>query len=164
MTAPFPAPLPDLATSDDVAKRWRPLSSQESDVADQLCGDASDRLRVRFPDIDVRIVNGLLPARLVASVIAQIVKRALQNPTGAKSDATGPYVITYQDAVGSMSVLDSDIADLVPPHPLAPKIGSIKVHHGPMGRPWSGFGVGPVYGGGVGGDWAERSAEFGQPQ
>lgn len=160
MTVPLPS-LPDLASADDVQRRWRTLSSAEYAVASQLVGDATDRLRVRFPTIDFRIANGLLPARLVASVVAQIVKRAIQNPTGAKSDTTGPYVITYQDAVGTLSVLDSDVADLVPPHPLAPKIGTIKVHKGRMGHPWFGYGVGYQYG--IGGDWAARDDGSNQP-
>ena len=90
-----------LATYDDVESRWRPLSEAEFPKVEILIGDASALLRAEFPGIDSTITSGGLEAAVVASVVAQMVKRAMLAPAdGIQSDSstTGPYSHSQQYA------------------------------------------------------------------
>ena len=66
-----------FAVADDVAARWRTLTSEESAVADTLAADASDMIRARWPDVDARIVAGSIAPSSVTRVVAGMVKRAM---------------------------------------------------------------------------------------
>ncbi len=78
-----------FATADDVADRWRPLTSAEYAIASVLVGDASALLRARYPGID-----GQVDPDILTMVVAGMVKRALIAPADGvsqESEGTGPY-------------------------------------------------------------------------
>jgi hypothetical protein len=120
-----------LATAQDVADIWRPLTDAETVQADNLCAKASARLRQKCPfDVDARIAlfssNPADPTALdplvVTDVVAGIVKRAMVNPDGATSVSTtrGPFSDTKgfggqrNQPANTLVVLDSDIDQLRP--------------------------------------------------
>lgn len=87
MAAPF-------ATADDVAARWRPLTSAEETVAATLVADASALIRARFPGIDAQVANGGLDPQILTIVVSGMVKRALVAPADGvsqESEGIGPY-------------------------------------------------------------------------
>lgn len=78
-----------FATADDVAARWRPLTSDEEDLAEVLAADASAIIRARFPGID-----GQVDPAILTMVVAGMVKRALIAPldgVSQESEGAGPY-------------------------------------------------------------------------
>jgi hypothetical protein len=125
-----------LASADDVADIWRPLSAAEQTQATRLIGKASAMLRAACPfDIDVRIALAdtdpgnpqALDPTLVATVVAGMVKRVMVNPDGAaaKTETTGPYSSSTsftslrdpgsaQETRGDLVVLAEDIQALRP--------------------------------------------------
>jgi hypothetical protein len=78
-----------FATADDVAARWRPLTSAEEDQADVFAADASALIRARFPGID-----GQVDPAILTIVVAGMVKRAMIAPddgVSQESETVGPY-------------------------------------------------------------------------
>lgn len=82
------------ATAQDVADRWRPLTSDETTVAGVLAADASALIRARFPGIDAQVESGGMDADILRMVVAGMVKRALISPAegvSQQSESAGPY-------------------------------------------------------------------------
>ena len=101
--------MPDVyASSDDVAIRWRPLTSQEELLASTLVVDASLKVRRRYPATDARIASGDLDEREVVAVVAGMVKRAMM--TGGaegvtqRAEGIGPFSgsETYANPLGNL--------------------------------------------------------------
>lgn len=119
-----------LATPDDVAVVWRPLTPDETVQVEALILRASAKLRhaARF-NIDAAIaVHASDPTSpqaidpiVVADVVATVVKRFLVNPNGAASENVGPYSRVYvarsdksgADVRGALAVTASDLEQLV---------------------------------------------------
>lgn len=83
-----------FADASDVAARWRPLTSDETTVAQTLCMDASTLIRQRFPGIDSQVTSGAVDPNILTMVCAGMVKRALVAPddgVSAQTETTGPY-------------------------------------------------------------------------
>jgi hypothetical protein len=83
-----------FANSQDVADRWRPLTSAEATVADTLVSDASALIRARFPGIDAQVASGGVDAQVLTAITANMVKRALIAPADGitqQSEGMGPY-------------------------------------------------------------------------
>jgi hypothetical protein len=127
-----------LATPEDVADTWRPLTPAETGRVMSLIEKASAKLRHECPfDIDERVglfsTDPTAPTALdplvVADVVATIVKRFLANPEGfaSTSEGDGPFsrsgtfVNRYDksgsDVRGAIQVTPSDIAQLRPAVP-----------------------------------------------
>ncbi|NUR24988.1 MAG: hypothetical protein HOV83_03920 [Catenulispora sp.] len=82
------------ATAQDVADRWRPLTSDETSVAAVLAADASAVIRARFPGIDGQVDSGAVDPDILKMVVAGMVKRALISPAegvSQQSETAGPY-------------------------------------------------------------------------
>ncbi|NUT04719.1 MAG: hypothetical protein HOV76_14665 [Hamadaea sp.] len=82
------------ATAQDVADRWRPLTSDETSVATVLAADASAVIRARFPGIDGQVDSGAVDPDILKMVVAGMVKRALISPAegvSQQSETAGPY-------------------------------------------------------------------------
>ena len=124
-----------LASPDDVADIWRPLTDAERARAENLIAKASAMLRAACPfDVDARIAlkdtdptdPDALDKAIVAAVVADMVKRVMANPEGvaSKSESVGPFSSsttftghfdrTQSDVRGRLVVLDSDIDQLRP--------------------------------------------------
>ncbi|TDB98252.1 hypothetical protein E1091_07835, partial [Micromonospora fluostatini] len=67
--------LPPLATAEQLAAVFRPLSDEEAQVVTARLAQASAMLRRRWPDLDARIASGELPATLAAAAAVGMVLR-----------------------------------------------------------------------------------------
>lgn len=104
-----------FATSDDVAARWRPLTSVEQEQADTLVGDASVLLRSRYGDIDARIASGDLDAGAALVVVAGMVRRAMVGAAAGdgvtqSSETVGPFSHSqsYANPMGNLFLTAAD--------------------------------------------------------
>lgn len=142
MTAP-------LASVDDLADVWRPLTDAEVPRAENLIAKASALLRqATLRTIDERIVlfatdpgdpRAVDPAA-VATMVATVVKRFIDNIDGAvsKSETAGPYArqVSYAlrgdtDIRGELAITAQDLAKLLSPG-LTAQVGSITVGVSPV--------------------------------
>lgn len=135
-------PLADVSDLEDI---FRPLADSEAATAMRLLAKASAMLRQLQPHIDRRIAQyatdpaatGALDPMLAAAVTAQIVKRFLDNPTGAMDSRQTVGGITQQatyrprtatgdlKVYGELQVTTADLAMLKPYSPKT-KVGSIR--------------------------------------
>ncbi|OMH30649.1 Gp19/Gp15/Gp42 family protein [Tersicoccus sp. Bi-70] len=67
-----------LATADNVANAWRPLTPAEQARADYLAGFASRQLRRRWRDLDDRLADGRLDSEDVRDVVVGMVLQAIE--------------------------------------------------------------------------------------
>lgn len=82
------------ATAQDVLDRWVGAGQPTNQsVITTLIQDAEAYIRREYPSIDDRIDDGELNESEVVMVVAQLVLRKLQNPTGARQfqRVTGPF-------------------------------------------------------------------------
>lgn len=105
------------ATAADLEARWRPLSDVERVRADTLLGDASRRVRRRFPSTDARIASGALDVLEVVDVVAGMVKRVMlvgaeAESVSQQSQSAGPFSLsqTYTNPMGDMYFTANDLA------------------------------------------------------
>jgi len=104
------------ATPSDVASRWRPLSGEESARVQEWLDDAWARLQALAPGLPERINTGVVPARLVVSVLAEAVIRKAQNPEGRRSgsvtiaDGTKSWTVDANRATGEVGFTDAELA------------------------------------------------------
>lgn len=109
-----------LATAQDVADRWRPLTTDEITLVNILLIDASDIVRVRFPDVDARILSGSLAVTTVVRVVAGMVRRAMMNRDTEGitqgSETVGPFAHsqTYANPNGNLYLTADDIRSFEP--------------------------------------------------
>lgn len=105
-----------LASSQDVAARWRVLSAAEASLATVLLTDAEGIVRVRVPSVDARVADGTLPADVVAGVLARMVLRVMRNPDGKVSESVDDYSYRRADAIadGSLYLALDEIETLSP--------------------------------------------------
>lgn len=89
-----------FATREDVEARWRPLTPDEQRVASTLLDDASDMIRVRWPDTDARVTAGSLSAASLRRVVANMVKRAMMvgplEGVDTQSQNAGPFGVSIK--------------------------------------------------------------------
>jgi hypothetical protein len=86
-----------FATAEDVAARWRTLTPDEIEIANQLAIDASNMIREQWPDVDERIAAGTLMAETLERIVANMVKRAMLagdvEGLESRQQAAGPFSI-----------------------------------------------------------------------
>lgn len=136
--------MTSLATTQDLEDIWRlSTGGPETALWQRLLDKASALLRVKVPDIDLQISDGGLDPLVVATVVAQVVKRYVVNPDGVSTTAetVGPYsksssfVDRYEGSDGSASirgglqVTKSDL-DALRPNVTGASIGTIRVRSG----------------------------------
>lgn len=142
-------PATPLATPQDVADVWRPLTAAEETQVAALLTKAEAKLRQKAPfDIDARM--GLfatdptdptaLDPVIVADVLATVVKRFMVNRDGvaSSSEGTGPfsksqtfvnrYDKTGSDVRGAIQITESDLDQLRPAVPAAKPEPAIRVN------------------------------------
>lgn len=101
------------ATAADVRSRWPSLPTSQDAQVDQLCADASLRLRARYPGIDDQVQADADIAARAQLVVVNMVKRALMMATpGAsqESSSTGPYShsVTYANPFQNIFISGDD--------------------------------------------------------
>lgn len=128
----------------DVEQVFRPLTDAERVIVPNLIEQASRKLRVHVPLIDV-LIRDADKADLARDAIVNAVKRVLINPEGIRQTSwtEGPYSESKTvDATMSSGQLYIDPDDLIglKPVPQTRRIRSFKVksgmqqHHGPIRR------------------------------
>lgn len=100
------------ATVADLEARWRPLSSDESSVAQALLDDAWEILLARVPLLSNRLDDASLSEGLVIAVETAMVLRVLKNPDGKRSESIDDYTWVRDNAV-SAGLLYLDGAELL---------------------------------------------------
>lgn len=109
-----------LATVEDVAARWRPLTSEEAIIVQTLLDDASDMVRVRFPSVDADIASGAISAATAVRVVAGMVRRAMMNRDNEGitqgSETIGPFGISqsYANPSGNLYLSKDDLLSFDP--------------------------------------------------
>lgn len=103
-----------FANYQDVAARWRPLTTAEESVADVLAMDASALIRARFPGIDAQVANGSVDADVLTMVVAGMVRRAMIAPlegVSQDSETVGPYSHsqTFANPMRNVYLSDTDL-------------------------------------------------------
>jgi hypothetical protein len=105
-----------LATADDVAVKWRPLSPAEGQQVEVLLEEASAKLRRAVPNLDARIASGEIDTVLARSVVTNAVLRVLKNPSGVTQQSAGPETASWSGvrATGEVTITAGDVADVLP--------------------------------------------------
>lgn len=112
-----------LATVEDLAKFWRPLTDAEKPRAEYLLEMASDKLRQiaknNGQDIDKMIEEGVVLDTVVKLVVMEAVKRAMNTPTDAPpvdsySQTAGPYSenFKYSNPSGDIWFKKAELASI----------------------------------------------------
>lgn len=98
-----------FATAQDVADRWRPLSTSEASTASTLTVDASVIVRAECPGIDARVTDGAVDAALLTQVVSAMVKRAMVGGpdlagVSNEQETAGPFMrgTTYANPLGDL--------------------------------------------------------------
>ena len=104
------------ATTDDIVRRWRPLSEPETNVAQALLDDAWVILSSRIPTLDATTADGTTDPNLVRAVLSAMVLRVMRNPEGKRQESIDDYSWTRDQAVstGTLYVSDDELALLRP--------------------------------------------------
>lgn len=79
----------------DVQARYHlPIDSSMEPLVLARLQDAEDKIRIRIPDLDERVDQGIISQNTVVRVTADAVIRLVRNPDGYISETDGNY--TYQ--------------------------------------------------------------------
>lgn len=110
--------MPNPADVSDVESRWRPLNSDERDVASTRLDDGWRDLRRELPDLEQRVAVDEDLAATAAQVMADAVIRLMKNPDGyrkgsvAIDDASRSWEYDTGRLIGELFFSDSDLAKL----------------------------------------------------
>lgn len=105
-----------LTAVEDVQKRWRTLTSEESARVEVLIEDAEVVLRSECPGLDARIEAATLEVALVRAVVCGMVKRAMIGGAGdmlgvsSVQQGAGPFSqgLTYSNPMGDLYLTRAD--------------------------------------------------------
>ena len=109
-----------FANTSDVELRWRSLSTSEQPIAETLIDDASDMIRVRWPDIDSRVAGGSVSTTTMVRIVAGMVRRAMMNRDSEgvtqQQQTAGPFSqgATYSNPNNNLYLSADDIRQLDP--------------------------------------------------
>lgn len=139
-----PDPTPPLATLGEYTELYGNLSAARSATARALLRRASMLVRDTYRGIDARIAAGTVSADNVGLAVINMVARVLRNPSGLRSETTGPFSRSYDTelASGMLSITATEQALLVPPTATTGargKLGTIRINGGmvPPSPPWN---------------------------
>lgn len=108
--------MPNPATVNDVAARWRPLSDQENNNAEAFLTDAWATILARRPSIDTDITAGTISLENVVKVVCAMVLRVLKNPDGFDQEQIDDWMgrRSALTASGLMTITPEELADITP--------------------------------------------------
>lgn len=133
--------MPVTSPQDVASRLGRPLTTEETSLAETLILDAENILRVRTPDKDL----DSLDEASVKQVVASAVVRVLRNPDGYRSETAGgvSYTIDTRAAAGFLLILDDEwrLLGLAPTSnsgmgSFAPSLGLPRSGSWPGGEGW----------------------------
>jgi hypothetical protein len=106
-----------LATTDDVADRWQPLTGSQVRAASAMLDQISALVRLRQPGIDEEMAADVNLAVVVRGTVAGAVLRVLRNPDGKVQESIDDYAYRRADAVadGALYLTDREWASFSPP-------------------------------------------------
>lgn len=127
--------LPPLATLGEYTDLYGSLSAARAATARALLKRASQLVRDTYPGIDDRIAAGTVAADSVGLAVLNMVARVLRNPSGLRSETTGPFSRAYDpDAASGMLSITAAETNLLSPPTTATgtrgKIGTARVTGG----------------------------------
>lgn len=99
------------ATPADVeARLGRDLDADETALVSTRLEDAELLIKMRIPDLDQRIIDGLISEAAVVMVESEMVLRLIRNPDGYQSETDGNYTYQLRSDVSSglLEVLPSE--------------------------------------------------------
>lgn len=109
------------ATVEDVVARYgRTLTEGESTQVGEWLEDLSSDVRVRIPDVALRMVESTDYARLVKRVIAETIASKLRNPEGLRQrtvsidDYSETKTVDVTNSSGRLWISDEDWSLLLP--------------------------------------------------
>ena len=109
------------ATVEDVVARYgRTLTEGESTQVGEWLEDLSSDVRVRIPDVALRMVESTDYARLVKRVIAETIASKLRNPEGLRQrtvsidDFSETKTVDVANSAGRLWISDEDWSLLLP--------------------------------------------------
>lgn len=107
------------ATIEDIDKRWRRLSTEETWTAEALLGDTWALVQLKVPDIESRLAAGTVDLALVRMVVCGAVLRVLKNLDGKDTESIEDYSYTFGAgaAPGTLFLTDDEIRMLAPQAP-----------------------------------------------
>jgi hypothetical protein len=129
--------MPNPATAQDVADRWRPFSdTSEEDRATVLLEDAWSLLLGQVTDVEDRLEAdpATLDERLVVMALVRAVVRVLRNPNALRQVSLQDYSETHASGGGDLYIDQADI-DLLTPS----TAGNTAFTIVPYGRPGRGY-------------------------
>lgn len=90
------------ATVNDIQDRWeQPIPTEAYARVDVLISRAERTLRATVGDQAQRIVDQVTTVEDVRDVVCEMVLRVLRNPSGNRSQTTGPWSYTVDPSVSS---------------------------------------------------------------
>jgi hypothetical protein len=104
-----------IATSSDLAARWRDLTPVEENRASVLLGSAERKVTRLWPDVLDRIDSGDLDRDDVVDVLAAMVQRVMTRPSDgvvSRTDTRGPFseTVRYQNPDGGLYLTSEEKA------------------------------------------------------
>lgn len=108
--------MPNPVIVSDLEARWRPLTVDESTVAQSFLDDAWAVVLSQVPGVEERVAAGSLRDDLVVKVVAAMVLRILKNPDGLRQWSIDDASFTRDQALsaGLLYLADSELAELMP--------------------------------------------------
>lgn len=111
--------MPYAVGPEDIEARWRPLSSDERSVAQELLDDAAVLLDTRLPTLAALVAAGAVSQRLVVIALTDAVQRVLRNPDvqaslsiGADGTIGQSFGAAAAAARPRLELTDADLAPL----------------------------------------------------
>jgi hypothetical protein len=103
------------ATPQDVADRWRPLTSEEEVKTFTLLDDAWQIIKAHVSNIEARLsaTPPTLATALVIMIQAGMVIRVLRNPDGKRQEQIEDYSYVRDDSASGLLYLDESELDLL---------------------------------------------------
>lgn len=104
-----------IATFEDVEVRFfRDLTEEERPLVESRLCDAENKIRMKVPDLDARILANPALADTVVRVCADAVIRLVRNPEGyvQETDGNYTYMLSHSTADGRLTILPEEWADL----------------------------------------------------
>lgn len=90
------------ATPADVEARiGRELTPEETIQVGELLEDVEALIKLRIPDLDAKVADGMIPERIVVMVEVNAVVRVLRNPEAYVSETDGNYSYTRSQSGAS---------------------------------------------------------------
>lgn len=104
-----------IAQVQDVQDRFfREFTDEERTLVESRLKDAENKIRIKIPDLDQKILENPLLEHVVVTVCCDAVIRLVRNPEGyiQETDGNYTYMLSQESASGRLTILPEEWADL----------------------------------------------------